>query len=86
MLHRHAEHWLSALPDDQASKGKEAAQLWRGYSSPCYSEVGTYKKWLDTLFGPGDMLRGVGKQPKVSLNNGFLAPCVPARRISAIPS
>lgn len=86
MLQRHAEHLLSALPSDQAAKGKEPAQLWRGYSSPCYSEVGAYKKWLDTLFGPGDMLRGVGKQPNVSLTYGILALCVPARQISAIPS
>ncbi|KAI0092511.1 hypothetical protein BDY19DRAFT_1045759 [Irpex rosettiformis] len=65
MLKRHAGHLLAADQglDGKQSKGKESVQLWRGSISPQFCEAGMFKNYLDEVFGPGDMLRGVGKQP-----------------------
>ncbi|KAI0346970.1 hypothetical protein BDW22DRAFT_1351296 [Trametopsis cervina] len=65
-MQRQIERWL-ADPSGTAhgsAKGKEREQpQWKGYTMPRYSEAGLYKRRLDELLGPGDMLRGLGKPP-----------------------
>ncbi|KAI0775481.1 hypothetical protein BC629DRAFT_1527652, partial [Irpex lacteus] len=73
LIRRQGELWHSSDKSAVTSKGKgkEPVASWKGYTSPRYSEAGTFKHYLDTCFGPGDMLRGVGKQP-----------IAPARKVS----
>ncbi|KAI0772534.1 hypothetical protein BD413DRAFT_546342 [Trametes elegans] len=46
----------------RGSKGKGRAQ--RGWTETRWSNVGEFKERLDTMFGPGDIIRGHSRAPK----------------------
>ncbi|KAI0699839.1 hypothetical protein BC835DRAFT_1329939 [Cytidiella melzeri] len=58
-----AARWQADSAANAKGKGKERREAWKGYMTPRYSEAGMFKHHLDNLFGPGDMLRGFGKEP-----------------------
>ncbi len=47
---------------EKGSKGKERARS--GWTTPRWSNVGEFKARLDTMYGPGDINRGLGRGPK----------------------
>ena len=47
---------------EKGSKGKERARS--GWTAPRWSNVGDFKARLDTMYGPGDINRGLGRGPK----------------------
>ncbi|KAI1785347.1 hypothetical protein LXA43DRAFT_1038648 [Ganoderma leucocontextum] len=46
---------------EKGSKGKERARS--GWTAPRWSNVGEFKARLDTMYGPGDINRGLGRRP-----------------------
>ncbi|KAL6306803.1 hypothetical protein BKA93DRAFT_823981 [Sparassis latifolia] len=70
VLQRYAQHpgperetqLRHTLDEPGVNKGK--AREWSAYTHPRWSRIANFKEKLDSLFGPGDITRAVGKQPR----------------------